>query len=308
MPRKKKTEEEKAEGKEVVEEEKEKPSEKEKIEKAEEIKEREELLVPLEEYINAAVHLGTKAITPGMRRFVYKRRADGIAVLNTKKIDEKINAAASLLSQYSPEDIMVCCKRETGHKALESFGRVTGARIFRRYPAGLITNSKLENFYEPKILLVVDPWLDKNAVNDAVKIKIPAIGLCDANNPTGYVEIIVPCNNKTAKSIGLVLYLIAKLYVEKRGLGEKVRAGDFYTLKEAAERRMIKEEEFKVAPEEKEKEREETLKKIKEKKAELEAKKALLKKKAEEKLAEEGKEESKEAKSEDIVVGKEKEA
>lgn len=298
MPRKKK---------EKVEEEKEETSEEastspEKPVEVEEVKEREELLVPLEEYINAAVHLGTKAITPGMKKFVYKRRADGIAVLNTKKIDEKITAAASILSQYDPKGIMVCCKRETGHKALESFGRVTGAKIFRRYPAGLITNPKLEDFYEPQVLLVIDPWLDKNAVYDAVKIKIPVVALCDANNPTGYVEVIVPCNNKTAKSIGLVLYLLAKLYAEKRGLTERVKASDFYSLEEGEERREIREE-FRIAPEEKEKEREETLKKIKEKKAELEAKKALLKKKAEE----QAEKELKETKTADIVVGKEKE-
>jgi small subunit ribosomal protein S2 len=301
MAKKKK---EKADEEKEETEEAETPVEKPAVE-AEEIivKEKEELLVPLEEYIGAAVHLGTKAITPGMRRFVYKRRADGIAVLNTKKIDEKIIAAASLLAQFAPGKIMLCCKREAGHKALESFGRITGVKIFKRYPAGLITNPKLEDFYEPQILLVVDPWLDKNAVYDAVKIKVPVVALCDANNPTAYVEVVVPCNNKTAKSIGLMLYLIAKLYVEKRGLSERVRASDFYVLEEEGEKRGMREE-FKVAPEEKEKEREAILKKIKEKKAELEEKKALLKKKAEEKAAEEA---SKEKPSEEIVAGKEKE-
>src|SRR3989344_6392096 len=42
---------------------------------------KEETLIPLEDYIKCAVHLGTKVITPHMKKFVYKRRADGLAVI-----------------------------------------------------------------------------------------------------------------------------------------------------------------------------------------------------------------------------------
>lgn len=230
---KKKTKEEKQE----VKEEK-KPREKKKAKaKAAE----EKLLVPLDDYIKAAVHLGTRAITPGMRQFVYRRRADGIAVLNTKRIDAKIEAAASFLSQYAPEQIVICCKREAGYEALESFGAAIGARIFKRYPAGLITNPNLEDFFEPSVLLVIDPWLDKNALRDAIKLQIPTIALCDTNNPTEYIDFIVPCNNKTSKSIGLILYVIAKLYLSKRGEKKKLKATDFYQLEEKAEEKTEEE-------------------------------------------------------------------
>lgn len=208
--------------------EEEKPKEK----KTKAVAEKEKLLIPLDDYIKAAVHLGTRAITPGMRQFVYRKRADGIAVLNTKKIDEKIAAAASFLSQYAPEQITVCCKREAGYQALEAFEKATGVNTFKRYPAGLITNPNLENFFEPSALFVVDPWLDKNALRDAVKLKIPTVALCDTNNPTEYVDFIVPCNNKTSKSIGLILYVIAKIYLAKRGEKKKLKAADFYELEE----------------------------------------------------------------------------
>ncbi len=245
MPRKKKIEEAGEEETETKEEAEEKPemeekSEKKKEEETGEIKEKEVLLAPLEDYIKAAVHLGTRAITPDMRQYVYRRKADGIAVLNTKKIDEKIAVAAHFLAHYEPKYMIVCCKRDAGYKALEAFKEALGSvRIFTRYPAGIITNSDLENFFEPKVLFIIDPWLDKNALHDATRINIPVVALCDTNNVTTNIDIVVPCNNKSAKSIGLVLYLIAKLYLEKRGEKKKLNPREFYELEEGEIKEMV---------------------------------------------------------------------
>ena len=70
-----------------------------------------ETLVPLTDYIACSIHLGTKVITPDMRKYVYKRRADGLAVINTNLIDDKLRDASSFLNQFSPEDIFIVCKR-----------------------------------------------------------------------------------------------------------------------------------------------------------------------------------------------------
>ena len=42
------------------------------------------ILTPLEDYIKTASYLGTKVITPTMRKYVYRRRLDGLAILNTQ--------------------------------------------------------------------------------------------------------------------------------------------------------------------------------------------------------------------------------
>lgn len=272
MPRKKKEEiEEKAE---EVEEEKEKEEEKkEKIKeekKEEKAETKEVLLAPLEDYIRAAVHLGTRAITPDMRQYVYRRKADGVAVLNTKKIDEKIAMAAAFLAHYEPHDILVCCKREVGYKALEAFHDALGVRIFTRYPAGIITNSDLETFFEPKCLFIIDPWLDKNALHDATRINIPIVALCDTNNVTTNIDMVVPCNNKAAKSIGLVLYLIAKIYLEKKGEKKKLNPHEFYELGEEQESHKPKPERKKL--------NEELLKRISIIEEKIETKKEMKKK------------------------------
>lgn len=282
MPRKKKEEKvEEVERKEEKEKEEETEVEGIKVKDEPEVKEekaekteKDILLVPLDEYIKTAVHLGTKAIMPDMRQYVYRRKADGVAVLNTKKIDEKIIVAANFLAQYAPEDILLCCKREAGYKALEAFKEVLNVKIFTRYPAGIITNSLLENFFEPKVMFIIDPWLDKNALHDAVQVHIPVISLCDTNNMTSNIDVIIPANNKAAKSIGIVLYLIAKLYMKKRGIKKELNKDDFYEIEEEGpEEKEMRAKKVK-AKEEKKKEKEET-------ETELEKARKEIKKRAE---------------------------
>lgn len=211
-----------------------------------EAKESDNFLIPLEEYIKVSIHIGTRAVTPTMKEYVYRRKADGLAVLNTKKVDEKIGQGASFLAQYDVKDIIVCGKKEAATKALEAFHDATGIRAFTKYPAGIITNPVLKNFFEPKLVFILDPWVDKNALKDAVKIKVPVMALCSTNNNTHNVDFVIPCNNKSTNSLGLVLYLLAKLYLEKKGMKEeakKIRKDDFYSLEEHKEHKEIR---FKV--------------------------------------------------------------
>ena len=185
-------------------------------------------LFPLDDYVKYSAHLGTKAVTPHMRQFVYKRRADGIAVLNTNSIDKKLKEAAKFLADFKPEDIFLACKREAGWQAAKRFGEVTGIRVFtKKYPAGVITNSQLNDFFEIELVIICDPWLDKNALNDAVRMKKPVIALCDTNNFTKGITKVMPCNNKAAKSIGLILYLLAKEYLKALGEKKKLKLEEF---------------------------------------------------------------------------------
>ncbi len=184
---------------------------------------KEDTLIPLEDYVKSGIHLGTKVITPNMRQYVYKRRADGLAVLNTNIIDKKFREAFKFLSEFKPEDIIIACKREAGWHAVNLFSELTGIRAFtKRYPAGIITNLKLPDFFEPELVIICDPWLDKNALNDANKTNKKVLALCDTNNFVKGMDVIIPCNNKSNKSLGLVLHLLAKHYLKAQGLKKKV--------------------------------------------------------------------------------------
>ncbi len=178
----------------------------------------EQLLVPNDTYLKAGIHIGTKFKTKFMSEFIYKTRPDGLSVLNVQKIDERIRAMITLMSQYEPQDIVVVSRRENGWLPVKMFGKITGARIFAgRYPPGILTNPDLKQYFEPKLIVVTDAWPDRNAVEDAIKIGVPVIGLCDTNNQANNLDLVVPCNNKGKKSLGLLFYIVTLEYMKKRG-------------------------------------------------------------------------------------------
>lgn len=201
---------------------------KENIKEKKSISSKEETLIPLEDYIKCAVHLGTKVITPHMKKFVYKRRADGLAVINTILIDKQLRESIDFLIKYNAEDIYLSCKREAGWEAARKFEEATGIRVFtKKYSPGITTNLELEDFFESELTIICDPWIDKNALNDTAKLKKPVISLCDTNNYTANVTQIIPCNNKSAKSIGCILYILAREYNKTKGKPFDYKLEDF---------------------------------------------------------------------------------
>lgn len=184
--------------------------------------EQEQFLIPQDQYLKSGIHIGTKFKTKYMEQFIYKTRPDGLSILNLQKIDERIGISANFLSQYSPEEILVVSRRENAWKAVKAFGNATGIKVITgRYPPGMLTNPSLEIYYEAKVLLATDSWPDRNAILDANKVGIPVVALCDTNNQSNNIDLVVPCNNKGKKSLGLFFYILAKEYLKKKGMIKK---------------------------------------------------------------------------------------
>ena len=181
--------------------------------------EQKQFLVPQDQYLKSGIHIGTKFKTKYMGQFIYKTRGDGLSILNLQKIDERIGIAAKFLSQYSPEEILVVSRRENGWKALNMFAKLTGAKVVTgRYPPGMLTNPALEIYHEAKILLATDSWPDRNVILDANKVGIPVVALCDTNNQSNNIDLVVPCNNKGKKSLGLFFYILAREYLKNKAM------------------------------------------------------------------------------------------
>lgn len=182
----------------------------------------EQLLIANEEYLKAGIHIGTKFKTKHMANFIYKTRPDGLSVLNITSIDERLRLAGEFLGNYAPEDILVVSRRENGWKPVKKMAELIGCNFFAgRYPPGVLTNPNHKQYMEAKILVITDAWPDRNAINDALKMGIPIVALCDTNNQANNIDLVIPCNNKGKKSLGLAFFLMTKIYMEARGLLNK---------------------------------------------------------------------------------------
>lgn len=181
-------------------------------------KKRTDMLIPLDDYVKAGIYLGTKVVTPDMRKYVYRRRADGLAIFNTDIIDEKLKEGIEYLSKFKPEDVILVCKRQAGWKAVEKFGELTGVRVFaKKYPAGILTNTGLPDFFENELTIVTDQWIDKNALNDTLRVGKKVLMICDTNNFSKGADQIIIGNNKSPKSLGVIFYLLARGYLKALG-------------------------------------------------------------------------------------------
>lgn len=181
------------------------------------IKKREDMLIPLEEYVKAGIYLGTKVVTPSMKPFVYRRRADGLAIFNTDLIDEKLKEGIEYLNKFAPEDVILVCKRQAGWQAARMFSELTGIRVFtKKYPAGVMTNTQLPDFFEAELTIVSDHWLDKNALHDTLITRKKVLMICDTNNFSHGADQVIIGNNKSPKSLGVIFYLLARGYLKAK--------------------------------------------------------------------------------------------
>ncbi len=177
-----------------------------------------ELLIPLDKYLAAGLHIGTQQKTKDMERYIYRVRADGLYVLDVRKTNDRILAAGKFLAKFDPDDILVVSTRQYGQAPVKKFGQVTGARtIPGRFIPGTLTNPNYQKFIEPKVLVVTDPRSDSQAIIEARQIGIPVVALCDTENLLGNVDIVVPVNNKGRKAIALVYWLLARQTLRGRG-------------------------------------------------------------------------------------------
>jgi len=179
-------------------------------------------LVSLEEYIKAGVHIGTKIKNKQTKKFIARVRSDGLAIIDVMKLDERLRLSTKLLSKYEPYQILAVGRRETARKPLQMLNKYTGINVYpKRYPPGLLTNPALDIFKDVDVVIITDPILDRNALLDAYRTGKITIAFVDTNNSLGYIDIAIPANNRGAKSLALLYYIIAREYLRNRGLLSK---------------------------------------------------------------------------------------
>ncbi len=175
-------------------------------------------LVAAKQYLQVGAHIGAKFKTEGMRRFIFKKRPDKLKVLDISTVDERIRIASKFLASFEPEKIAVVSRKEYGQTPVKKFAEAIGAKAFLgRFIPGTFTNPHLEIFFEPKVVLITDPNIDEQAIEEAKRQHIPVVALCSTDNKTANVDLIIPCNNKGRKSLALIYWLLAREILKAQG-------------------------------------------------------------------------------------------
>jgi len=185
------------------------------------------MMVSEETYMTSGVHIGTRQKTADIKEFIYKVRNDGLYIIDVKKTDERIKAAAKFLAKYDPSQILAVSVRQYGQKPVRKLGETTGIQILDgRFQPGTLTNPNAKTFLEPEIILLTDPLADIQALHEAKNIGIPVLALCDTNNETKYIDYVIPTNNKGRRALALIYWLLARAILREQG---KIKSDEEFT-------------------------------------------------------------------------------
>jgi len=176
------------------------------------------MMLSEETYMTSGVHIGTRQKTADIKEFIYKVRNDGLYIIDVKKTDERIKAAAKFLAKYDPSKILAVSVRQYGQKPVRKLGETTGIQVLDgRFQPGTLTNPNAKTFLEPEIILLTDPLADIQALHEAKNIGIPVLALCDTNNETKYIDYVIPTNNKGRRALALIYWLLARAIILEQG-------------------------------------------------------------------------------------------
>merc|ERR1712165_670320 len=167
----------------------------------------------------ATTHLGSDNSDVQMEQYIFKKKTDGINIINLKKTWEKLLLAARAIAAIeNPADVFVVASRPHAQRAVLKFARYIGASpIAGRFTPGAFTNQIQAAFREPRLLLISDPRADHQPVTEGSYANIPVMAFCNVDSPTKFIDIAVPCNNKSPQSLGLMWWMLAREVLRLRG-------------------------------------------------------------------------------------------
>eukprot|EP01108_Squamamoeba_japonica_P010033 TRINITY_DN9664_c0_g1_i1.p1 TRINITY_DN9664_c0_g1~~TRINITY_DN9664_c0_g1_i1.p1 ORF type:complete len:284 (+),score=122.93 TRINITY_DN9664_c0_g1_i1:174-1025(+) len=165
------------------------------------------------------VHIGTRNLDLSMEQYIWKRREDGIYIIDLKKTWEKLILAARIIVAIeNPADVVLVSARPYGQRAILKFAKFTGVQALAgRYTPGTFTNQLQRSYLEPRVLLVNDPRTDTQPLRESSYANLMTIAFAHTDAKVKHVDCAIPANNKGKNAIGLMYWLLAREVLYMRG-------------------------------------------------------------------------------------------
>ena len=161
--------------------------------------------------LSTGIRIGTLVKTKSMAQFVSKTQANGLHVIDVTKTIARIDTAAKFIARADISRVVVYSAREYAKTPIEKFCEVTGAKAqIGRFMPGTFTNPLFPSHIDPEIVVVADPAVDYQALDEASKLGIPVVAICDTDNVSANVDIVIPANNRGRSALAAVFWLLAR--------------------------------------------------------------------------------------------------
>lgn len=169
--------------------------------------------------LSTGIRVGTPVKTKYMVPFIIRANPEGLYILDISKTLSRIDIAAKFISRADISKVAVTSAREYGKTPVEKFCNLTHAKyILGRFMPGTFTNPALPKYMEPQIVIVTDPQADQQAVLEATRAGVPVIAICNSDNVTSKVDVVIPANNRGRKALATVYWLLAREVLKKQGV------------------------------------------------------------------------------------------
>jgi small subunit ribosomal protein S2 len=157
------------------------------------------------------IRIGTPVRTKTMEPFTARPRPDGLHMLDYSKTLHRIDVAGKFIAFAGTKNTVVYTSREHGAVAVAKFCELTGALpVIGRFMPGTFTNPLYPGHLDAELVVVADPTSDTQAIVEAGKLGVPVIAVCDTDNVTDDIDLVIPGNNRGRKAIAAIFWLLAR--------------------------------------------------------------------------------------------------